>query len=262
MAKTIVVVNQKGGVGKTTTAVNLAAFLAHHGKFILLVDMDAQGNATSGLGIDPRTVEQGLYEVLVHSASPRSIVQPSALQGLSVAPTTMNLAGANVDLVNMERREFRLHDALLEVKNEYDYIIIDCPPSLGLLTINGLVAGDEALVPIQCEYYALEGLSHLLQTIDLVRQNLKPGLGLHGAVLTMYDDRNKLSEAVHQQVYQHFPGRIYRTVIPRNVRLAEAPSHGRTILEYDPHSKGGRAYERMAREFLAFEQESVLSPVV
>lgn len=262
MAKTIVVVNQKGGVGKTTTAVNLAAFLAHHGKFVLLVDMDAQGNATSGLGVDLRTLEQGMYEVLVHSVSPRLIVQPSAIQGLFLAPTTMNLAGANVDLVNMDRREFRLHDALLEVKNEYDYIIIDCPPSLGLLTINGLVAGDEALVPVQCEYYALEGLGHLLQTIDLVRQNLKPGLTLHGAVLTMYDDRNKLSEAVHQQVYQHFPGRIYRTVIPRNVRLAEAPSHGRTILEYDPRSKGGRAYERLAREFLDYEQEAVYSPAV
>lgn len=260
MAKTIVVVNQKGGVGKTTTAVNLAAFLAHHGKFVLLVDMDAQGNATSGLGIDLSTVEQGIYEVLVHGVSPRLIVRPSSVEGLFVAPTTMNLAGANIDLVSMDRREFRLHDALLEVKNDYDYILIDCPPSLGLLTVNGLVAGDEALIPIQCEYYALEGLSHLLQTIELVRANLKPGLGLHGAVLTMYDDRNKLSEAVHQQVYQHFPGRIYRTVIPRNVRLAEAPSHGRTILEYDPRSKGGKAYERLAREFMEYELQPLLTP--
>ncbi len=253
MAKIITVVNQKGGVGKTTTAVNLGAYLAHHGKFVLLIDMDSQANATSGLGIDPDSAEQNVYDVLIGGTDPHEAVVATHHEGLHVLPSSLHLAGANVELVNLDRREFRLYDALLGIKNRFDYILIDCPPSLGLLTINGLVAADEALIPVQCEYYALEGLGHLLKTIRLVQDNLKPSLTLRGAVLTMFDERNKLSEAVMRQIYEFFPGHIYRTVIPRNVRLAEAPSHGRSILAYDPKSKGGKAYERLAREFLDHE---------
>lgn len=257
MAKTIVVVNQKGGVGKTTTAVNLAAYVARHGKFALLVDMDPQANATSGLGIDGRTLEQGsMYDVLLNGVPLHDIIVPSRIDGLRVAPSSVDLAGANVDLVNLERREHKLHDALLGAKHSYDYVFLDCPPSLGLLTVNSLVAGDEALIPIQCEYYALEGLAQLLKTIELVQSDLKPSLGIGGVVLTMYDDRAQLSESVMHQLYQYFPNRIFRTVIPRNIRLAEAPSYGRTILEYDPKSKGGKAYERLAREFLEVHQAS------
>ncbi len=258
MAKIVTVVNQKGGVGKTTTALNLGAYLAHHGKLVLLVDMDAQANATSGLGINPSELPASMYDVLVCGTHPHEVTQPSRIDGLTVLPATLDLAGANIDLVPLERREFRLYDALLGIKNHYDYILIDCPPSLGLLTVNGLVAGDEALIPVQCEYYALEGLGHLLNTIALVQQNLKPGLAVRGAVLTMYDERNKLSDAVLRQVYQYFPSKVYRSVIPRNIRLAEAPSHGRTILEYDPKSKGGKAYERLAREFLEHDAAHAL----
>lgn len=250
MAKIITVVNQKGGVGKTTTAVNLGAYLARQGKFVLLVDMDAQANATSGLGVDPQTTPRSIYHVLMGEHAAHEIVAPTKVEGLHLAPSSIDLAGATVDLVTMDRREFRLYDALLAIKNNYDYILVDCPPSLGLLTVNGLVAGDEALIPVQCEYYALEGLGQLLKTIHLVRENLRPELVIRGAVFTMFDDRNGLNKAVMDQLYEHFPGHIYRTVIPRNVRLAEAPSHGRTILEYDPRSRGGRAYERLAEEFL------------
>lgn len=253
MAKILTVVNQKGGVGKTTTAVNLGAYLARHGKLVLLVDMDSQANASSGLGVDPSSVPESVYDVLVNDKRPHDVIHATTQENYHVLPSSLNLAGANIEMVPMDRREFRLYDALTPLKNHYDYILIDCPPSLGLLTINGLVAGDEALIPIQCEYYALEGLTHLLTTIELVQQNLKPTLGLHGAVLTMYDERNKLSDAVMQQVYQYFPGHIYRTVIPRNVRLAEAPSYGKTILDYDKSSKGAKAYERLTREFLERE---------
>jgi chromosome partitioning protein len=250
MAKIVTVVNQKGGVGKTTTAVNLGAYLAHHGKFVLLVDLDAQANATSGVGIDPQTISSHMYHVLMGEKGVHDIVVPTTIEGYHCAPSSVDLAGATVDLVNMDRREYRLHDALLGIKNHYDYVLIDCPPSLGLLTVNGLVAGDEALIPVQCEYYALEGLGQLVKTINLVKENLRPELTVRGAVLTMYDDRNALSDAIFHQLYEHFPWRIYRSVIPRNIRLAEAPSYGRTILEYDPKSHGGRAYERLAREFL------------
>lgn len=253
MACIISVVNQKGGVGKTTTAINLGSYLASNGKFVLLVDLDPQSNATSGLGIDSRDLEVGTYEILLGEKSLRDVIIPTQVEGLKLAPSTQALAGAAVDLVDMDRREHRLSDALLEVRNDFDYIIIDCPPSLGLLTINGLVAVDKVLIPVQAEYYALEGLSQLLRTIGMVRQALKPELEILGAVLTMYDGRNRLSTDVMAELHRFFPDRVFKSVIPRNVRLAEAPSFGRPIMEYDPWSKGAKAYERLAKEILDLE---------
>lgn len=253
MARIIAIVNQKGGVGKTTTAVNLGAYLANLGKFVLLVDMDPQANATSGLGVDHRNLDKGVYEAILGNVSFRDIVVNTPVQGYKVAPSTISLAGANIELVNLERREFRLHDAMLEVRNDFDYIIIDCPPSLGLLTINSLVAADQVFIPVQAEYYALEGLGQLLDTIKLVQENLKPDLKILGALITMYDSRVGLSEAVLKEIYQYFPNKIFRSVIPRNVRLAEAPSHGLPILHYDAKSKGAHAYERLAREIIDYK---------
>ena len=250
MGQIISIVNQKGGVGKTTTAINLAAYLASLGKFILLVDMDPQANATSGLGIDYNNLSKGVYEALIGQHNLRDVILNTTISGYKIAPATLNLAGANVELVNLENREFKLEQSLLPVRNDYDYILIDCPPSLGLLTINSLVAAEKLLIPVQAEYYALEGLGQLMNTINLVKNNIKPNLEVLGAVLTMYDKRNKLSEEILHQLYQYFPNRIFRSVIPRNVRLTEAPSFGKTILEYDPKSKGAKSYERLAREIL------------
>lgn len=250
MAQIISVVNQKGGVGKTTTAVNLGAYLAALGKFVLIVDLDPQANATSGLGIDYTSIERGVYEAIAGQHSFRDVSLNSAVRGYKIAPSTMNLAGAGIELVHEQNREFKLHESLLEVRNDYDYIIIDCPPELGLLTLNGLVAADQIVIPVQAEYYALEGIGQLLNTIKLVKENIKPDLQVLGAILTMYDRRNKLSEEVFMELYKFFPSRIFRTVIPRNIALAEAPSYGQSILEYDPKSKGAKAYERLAREVL------------
>jgi len=250
MAQIISVVNQKGGVGKTTTAINLGAYLAALGKFVLLVDFDPQANATSGLGVDQNRLTKSVYDSVISNLDMREIVVNSAIPGYKLIPAHNDLAGANIDLVNMANREFKLQEALLGIRNDYDYILIDCPPSLGLLTINGLVAADKILIPVQAEYYALEGLGQLINTVNLIKQNLKPELDILGAVLTMYDRRNKLSDEVLMQLYQYFPQRIFRTVIPRNIRLTESPSHGKTILEYDHHSKGAKAYERLAREIL------------
>lgn len=252
MAKIITVVNQKGGVGKTTTAVNLGAYLSSLGKYVLLVDLDPQANATSGLGIDYQNLERGVYEALGGDYLMREVIQPTGHVGYRLAPATPALAGASVELVNLDRREFRLTESLLEVRSDYDVILIDCPPSLGMLTINGLVASDYVLIPVQAEYYALEGLGQLMQTITLVQENIKKDLAVLGAVITMFDKRTKLSDQVREELYKFFPNKIFRSVIPRNVRLTEAPSHGKTILHYDPWSKGARAYEKLAREILEF----------
>lgn len=260
MGKIISVVNQKGGVGKTTTAVNLGAYLAHLGRHVLLVDIDPQANATSGLGIDHHNLEFGVYEALVGEKPLVEVIKRTLQDRFKVAPGTQALAGAGIDLVNMEDREYRLSRILEEVRDEYDYIIIDGPPSLGLLTINSLVAADEVLIPIQSEYYALEGLGQLLNTISLVQSNLKEDLGIMGAVVTMYDKRNKLSENVMAELQQHFPNKIFEAVVPRNVKLAESPSYGRSILHYDPSSRGGQAYEMLAREVIALEQKFLNKP--
>lgn len=251
MPKIITIVNQKGGVGKTTTAVNLSAYLAELGKFVLLVDMDPQGNATSGLGISREGLPGSIYEALSRQRRFHDIVHNTAHAGLRIAPATPDLAGANIELVDMEQREHQLMNLLEEVKHAYDYIIIDCPPSLGLLTVNSLVAADELLIPVQAEYYALEGLGQLLNTIQLIQQHIKNDLQILGAVITMFDKRTRLSEDVMQELYKYFPDRIFRSVIPRTVRLAEAPSFGKSILQYEPGGKGAKAYERLAEEILA-----------
>ncbi|MDD2353827.1 MAG: ParA family protein [Patescibacteria group bacterium] len=254
MGKIISVVNQKGGVGKTTTAVNVSAYLAHLKKRVLLIDLDPQANATSGLGIDHRELDLGIYEALIGLKPLYQVLKRTIQPSLKIAPATPALAGAGIEMVNLSDREFRLAKILNEERDNYDYIIIDGPPSLGLLTINSLVASDEVLIPIQSEYYALEGLSQLLETISLVQNNLQPKLGIMGAVITMFDKRNKLSGAVMEELYKYFPNKIFRSVIPRTVRLAEAPSYGRSIMHYDPKSKGGRAYENLTREILSLER--------
>lgn len=254
MGRIISVVNQKGGVGKTTTAVNLGAYLAYLGKQVLIVDIDPQANATSGIGIDHRNLEHGIYEALIGQKQIYEILKKTLQEGYHAAPATLSLAGAGIELVGVDDREFRLLRALEKIRDEYDYIIIDGPPSLGLLTINSMVAADEIIIPVQSEYFALEGLSQLLETISLIQANLKPELGIMGAVITMYDNRNRLSGAVMNELYQYFPNKIFRSIIPRSVRLAEAPSYGRSILHYDPKSKGGRAYEKLAREILLHSQ--------
>lgn len=250
MARIISIVNQKGGVGKTTTAINLGAYLAELGKFVLIIDLDPQANATSGIGVDHRTLQRGIYETVLGQVKMKDIVQPTAHEGLHIAPATTSLAGLNIELVEMNRREFKLRDALLEIRNDYDFILIDCPPTLGLITLNGIVAGDEILIPVQAEYYALEGLGQLLETVQLVKDRIRPEVDVLGAVITMYDGRTKLSDDVLQELYKYFPNNIFRSVIPRNVRLAEAPSFGRTIAHFDESSKGAKAYERLAREVL------------
>jgi chromosome partitioning protein len=253
MASIIAVVNQKGGVGKTTTAVNLGSYLAEKGKFVLLVDLDPQANAGAGVGVDHRTLQYGIYEAIIGAKNIRDVVVATAVEGLRLAPATSALAGAALELGEMERREFRLADALLEVRNDYDYVIIDCPPSLSLLTVNGLVSADRVLIPVQAEYYALEGLAQLLETIELVRAGLRPNLEIMGAVITMYDSRNRLSADVLTELQKFFPRRIFKTVVPRNVKLAEAPSYGQPIAQYDSWSKGAKAYEQLANEVIELE---------
>jgi chromosome partitioning protein len=246
MSKTIAILNQKGGVGKTTTTINVAAYLAKLGHSILIVDLDPQGNATSGLGIDKQSLENTTYDVLFGTVNVAHIIKDTSLAGLHILPTNSQLAAAEVDLAIEERREFRLKEALDTIS--YDYILIDCPPSLGLLSLNALTAANLVLVPVQAEYYALEGLGQLLDVIQRVRQGLNSNLELLGIVMTMYDSRTSLSEQVMAEVKKHFGQKLFNTVIPRNVRLAEAPSFGKSILEHDKWSKGARSYKSLAKE--------------
>ena len=250
MARVIAVCNAKGGVGKTTTATNLSSFLAAIGKYVLLVDMDPQGNATSGLGIHVPENGSNVYHAIVSDLNPQLAIKKSSLFGLDVLPAAQSLAGANVELVSMEQREFRLKQVLNPIRNNYDYIIIDCPPSLGLLTVNALAASERVIIPVQCEYYALEGLSQLVKTVELVRGGLNPDLQVLGVLLTMYDRRNQLSNQVLNEVSKNFPGRVFNAVIPRTVSLAESPSFGKTILQFDPDSKAARAYRQLAEEVI------------
>ena len=248
MGQTTSFVNQKGGVGKTTTTVNLAAYLATFGKKVLLIDMDPQGNASVGVGIDRNGLELCLYNVLIENFPVSQVIQKTALSNLDIIPSTAKLAGAEVELVTEPEREMKLKTALLEVKENYDYLLIDCPPSLNLLTVNALTASDEVIIPIQCEYYALEGISQLLKTIDLVRGGLNPMLKIGGILLTMYDARTVLANQVAEEARKHFGKKVFQTIIPRNVRLAEAPSFGQPIIFYDPSSSGATAYESLSRE--------------
>ncbi|MBO4579127.1 MAG: ParA family protein [Clostridiales bacterium] len=248
--KVISLVNQKGGVGKTTTAVSLASYIGKKKKRVLLVDLDPQANATSGLGIEKSELENTTYDLLINECPVRDVIFESSAQNVDIIPTNINLAGAEVELVNAISRENILRSAIQEIKDDYDYIIIDCPPSLGLLTINALTASDGIIIPIQGEYYALEGLSQLVETINIVKKKLNPDIEIVGVVLTMFDMRTQLSKQVREEVEEYFKKKVFKTIIPRNVRLAEAPSHGLAISDYDKSSKGAKAYEALAAEVI------------
>lgn len=254
MCKIISVANQKGGVGKTTTTVNLSTILAKKGKKVLLIDADPQGNATSGLGIE-KEVELSIYDVLVNETPIQDACKSTSIKNLYVCPSNISLAGAEVELVSMMSREQRLKEKLDEVKEKYDYILIDCPPSLGLITLNAFTASNSVLIPVQCEYFALEGLGQLLNTVNLVKKHLNKELEIEGALLTMYDIRTNLSNQVVKEVKKYFGDKVYKTVIPRNVRLSEAPSFGLPITIYDPRSKGAKSYTKFAKEFLNYNDE-------
>lgn len=245
----VALANQKGGVGKSTTAINMAAALAFQRQRVLLVDLDPQGNATSGLGIDRGSIELSVYDVLLKEAGLDDAIEPTSVRDLFVIPATIDLAGAEIELVSQFSRETRLRNAIGSLEQEFDVILVDCPPSLGLLTVNALVAASEVIIPIQCEYYALEGVSQLLRNVDLVTTNLNQGLRVTGVILTMYDGRTKLSKEVSEQVREYFGDTCYRTIIPRSVRLSEAPSYGEPIEAFDPMSRGAIAYRRLAGEF-------------
>ncbi|MDQ2731625.1 MAG: ParA family protein [Armatimonadota bacterium] len=244
------IVNQKGGVGKTTTAVNLSAALVRQGLRVLLVDSDPQGNATSGVGIDKNVLQQCLYDCIVRGVAAADVRLSCSVNGLHLLPATIKLADAEVEMVRLEGRETRLRNTLLPIRDEYDIILVDCPPSVGLLTVNTLVAADGAIVPMQCEFYSLEGVSNLLNTIELVRRQLNPPLRIEGVLATMYDPRMNLTEQVVSELRTYFGDRLFKTVIPRNVRLSEAPSHGLSVLDYDPRCRGAEAYLQLAQEII------------
>lgn len=257
MGKIIAVFNQKGGVGKTTTNVNLSACVAENGKRVCVIDIDPQGNTTSGFGVDKNILGYTAYDVILGDVNIRDVIVHSEFDNLHLVPSSVELAGAEIELTNMGNREKKLKQAIRIIKEDYDYIFIDCPPSLGLLTINALTAADSVLIPIQCEYYALEGVSQLMNTIQLVRKSLNPNLEIQGVVLSMFDGRTNLSIQVVDEVKNHFKGKVYTTIIPRNVRLAEAPSHGKPIIYYDVRSRGAEAYTELAEEFLYLEEEVI-----
>lgn len=261
MARTICIANQKGGVGKTTTSVNLSAALARVGqRRVLILDMDPQGNASSGIGVRGYEYsENNIYHVLIGEQNLEEASTETSVEGLFISPATPDLVGAEIELVDMPRREYRLRDAIQSVSGHFDYILIDCPPSLGLLTVNALTASDTFLVPLQCEYYALEGLSQLLNTAGLIKKNLNPNLRIEGIVLTMFDKRNNLSHQVVEEIRSHFGNKVFEAVIPRNVRLSEAPSHGQPIIEYDPKSVGAKQYLELATELIERVGDDVIS---
>ena len=251
MGKIIIVANQKGGVGKTTTVVNVSTYIASEGHKTLVVDLDSQGNSCSGLGIDKDDSKEGLYEALLGFKDVKDLITSTMIENLYIIPSNIHLSGAQVELVDMEKREYRLKKVVEKIKEDYEYIFIDSPPSLGLLTVNGLVAADSVIIPIQCEYYALEGLSQLLKTINIVKHRLNPKLRIEGVLLTMYDTRTNLSKQVVEEVIAYFKQKVYKTIIPRNVKLAEAPSYGKPIKLYDPNSIGALSYYKLSKEIIS-----------
>ena len=255
MGRVYALANQKGGVGKTTTAVNLGAYLASAGRRVLLVDVDPQANATSSLGVDKNALSRSIYDVLIGGESASRITTLTGCLGLDLLPSSPSLAGAEVEMVSLPGRETRLRRALAEIRQRYDFVLIDTPPSLGMLTVNALTAADGVIIPVQCEYLPLEGLSQLLHTVELVRQNLNPDLAIRGLVLTMYDTRTRLARQVVEEIRQHFPATVFRSIIPRSVKLSEAPSYGEPILSYAPESSGGQAHEALCQELLSSEWE-------
>ncbi len=254
MGKIISIANQKGGVGKTTTAINMSTILAKRGKKVLFIDADPQGNGTSGLGVNKER-KFSIYDVLIEDIEVENTLQKTQVKNLDLCPSNMNLAGAEVQLVSMEDREYRLKTKLNNIRDKYDFIIIDCPPSLGLITLNAFTASNSVLIPVQCEYYALEGLGQLLNTVELVRKHMNKDFKVEGALLTMYDARTNLSNQVVKEVKRYFEDKVYKNVIPRNVKLSEAPSYGMPITLYDPRSKGAKSYEKFTREFLKINEE-------
>ena len=257
MSKSIAVFNQKGGVGKTTTVINLSACLADKEKKVLMIDIDPQGNTTSGIGIDKNNLQYTIYDVLINDVDPKECIISTSQQNLYILPSSVQLAGAEIELTTFNKRELKLKECIDSINNQFDFIFIDCPPSLGLLSINALSAVESVLIPIQCEYYALEGVSQLMNTIKLVKKNLNPDLDIEGVVLSMFDGRTNLSIQVVDEVKRYFRGKVYTTMIPRNVRLAEAPSYGMSIIQYDIKSRGAEAYLELADEFIEYSEEVV-----